>query len=72
MTNTGKKKEIKNWIDSVPSRCDFCESEIKDSFVDGNTHGGLWAYMCTSCHKIHGKGLGTGKGQLYTKWKISY
>lgn len=36
-------------------------------FVDGRTQMGPWANMCMTCHRRHGVGLGTGKGQRYTR-----
>lgn len=43
----------------LPS-CDFCRDIAA---YDGKTSRGPWAYMCEKCFKIHGTGLGTGKGQ---------
>lgn len=56
----------KLWIGTAPARCQLCLDEIKDSFVDGKTCDGRWAFMCTNCHAEEGYGLGTGKGQKYT------
>lgn len=45
--------------------CDICGATLTGQpFVGGRTHGG-WAVMCLTCHKIHGVGLGTGRGQKY-------
>ena len=55
----------KIWIGST--KCDFCGCEISNTLIDGMTHIGSWAVMCPKCHKIHGVGLGVGKGQKYTK-----
>ena len=40
--------------------CDFCG---KPAEYDGKTTDGPWGYMCDSCFKEHGSGLGLGKGQ---------
>ena len=55
----------KVWLGST--KCDFCGCEITTSLVDGMTNNGQWAVMCPKCHKIHGVGLGVGKGQKYVK-----
>lgn len=44
--------------------CEFCKRQ-PDIIVDGKTTQGPWAWMCVEDHKIHGVGLGTGKGQKY-------
>ena len=65
------------WVGQVPDRCDICNrpfSECRDrrdpeskgeTFVDGRTIAGPWANMGEGCFKIHGVGLGTGKGQRW-------
>ena len=40
--------------------CNFCSKEAK---YDGRTKMGAWAFMCSSCFKKYGVGLGLGKGQ---------
>lgn len=45
---------------SKAPNCDFCGAIAK---FDGKTTQGPWAYMCGACMKIHGVGLGMGKGQ---------
>lgn len=45
--------------------CDICQKQDLKEYVDGKTKSGPWANMCCSCYKIHGVGLGTGKGQHY-------
>lgn len=45
--------------------CDVCGRTVGTTFVDGKTRHGPWANMCESCHKVHGVGIGTGKGQRY-------
>ncbi len=57
----------KYWISSHPEKCDICQAPIDTEFIDGATVFGPWACMCRSCHDSKGKGLGTGKGQLYQK-----
>jgi hypothetical protein len=43
-------------------KCQLCK--IKEATVDGKTKTGPWAYMCYTCHRIYGMGLGPGRGQL--------
>ena len=57
------------WLGTLDG-CQICGMEVGDTFVDGRTVHGPWAIMCEVCHKTHGVGLGTGKGQKYdTKTK---
>lgn len=49
----------------VPALCDVCKRPRKDTVIDGRTIWGYWAWMCPSCHKDFGLGLGTGKGQQF-------
>ena len=58
----------KIWMGST--KCDFCGCEISNTLIDGMTHIGSWAVMCPKCHKIHGVGLGTGKGQKYVRDEV--
>jgi hypothetical protein len=55
------------WMGPAPQSCEVCSQPITDTFVDGKTHMGPWANMCSGCHKHHGTGLGMGKGQQYKK-----
>ena len=45
--------------------CDICAAgDIKsEAHYDGKTIEGPWASMCDGHFLIHGRGLGTGKGQ---------
>ena len=52
---------------SPPTKCDICQGNIADMFVDGATTAGPWANMCPKCYGFYGRGLGTGKGQKYEK-----
>lgn len=48
--------------------CDICKTPIKDEFVDGRVQGiSSWALLCLVCHREHGVGLGTGRGQRYQR-----
>ena len=53
-------------VASLPD-CDIHNYELGQPGVkaayDGKTKMGPWANMCEDCFKIHGVGLGTGKGQ---------
>ncbi len=55
----------KIWIGST--KCDICGEELTKTLIDGRTSNGSWAVMCPKCHKVHGVGLGTGKGQKYVR-----
>lgn len=54
------------WIGTKPTHCDVCHRELRKEFIDGKTTMGPWAIMCSRCHKSHGVGLGTGRGQKYS------
>lgn len=56
----------KQWTDEVPAEDDF-GYPIKDEFIDGQTKYGQWATMTPESFKVHGVGLGFGKGQHYKK-----
>lgn len=45
--------------------CDICGEEIVDTLYDARIREGCWATLCESCWKVHGIGLGIGKGQKY-------
>ena len=51
---------------STPKECQLCHSPSNtlDYIIDGSTPYG-WAFMCVSCHREIGRGLGMGKGQKY-------
>jgi hypothetical protein len=58
------------WMGDIPKKCDLAgmvpgKHDMSEGFVDGGTQFGPWANMCLACHKVHGVGLGTGKGQRY-------
>lgn len=57
---------MRRWCGQIPD-CQICKKPTTDVFVDGKTVNGPWAYMCVSCHKVHGRGFGLGKGQKYQK-----
>lgn len=58
------KVEPVYWIGEVDT-CNMCGQYIKNSFVDGATRQGPWAIMDLRCHRIHGRGVGKGLGQVY-------
>ena len=45
--------------------CAFCEKELIKERIDGRTVYGPWADMCSTCHRTHGCGFGTGRGQRF-------
>lgn len=51
-------------VSSLP-KCDYCTmaGKSEDAAYDGKTKQGPWANMCQKHFKIHGVGLGTGRGQ---------
>ena len=55
----------KIWMGST--KCDICGCDITTELVDGMTNMGPWAVMCPKCHRIHGVGLGAGRGQKYRR-----
>jgi len=59
--------EVKYWTGDAPEQCDVCHVKLFSTFVDGRTSGGQWAFMCDRDHRLHGVGLGEGKGQKYQK-----
>jgi hypothetical protein len=57
---------IGHWHGPVPEYDDFGD-RIMMEMVDGATRQGPWAMMTPKSHKVHGRGLGIGKGQRYKK-----
>lgn len=54
-----------------PSKCDICDADLKDAYIDGRTRRGPWANMCPSCFFISpgiGK-LGIGLGTKFVRKK---
>lgn len=61
----------KYWMGDIPTVCDLDQNHpITTKFIDGKTSHGPWGNMCPECHKRFGFGLGTGKGQEYTKTEV--
>jgi hypothetical protein len=59
----------KYWMGSrIGDRDDF-DNPIKDQFIDGATRHGPWGIMSPYSHRVHGIGLGTGRGQRYKRQK---
>ena len=56
------------WIGDVPAKCDLCGQPIKTTFADAKVdHDGPWGNMDLKCLRIHGVGVGKGKGQVYRR-----
>lgn len=53
------------WQGTQVADCDLCNQPITKRMIDGKTTSGPWGLMCVPCHKTHGTGLGTGRGQAY-------
>lgn len=58
---------VARWHSLRPEACDICSDPFEgdEPFIDGKTIHGPWGIMCEACHRIHGVGLGTGRGQKY-------
>lgn len=62
--------EASYWRGIAPARCDLpmCHEPITVEFTDGvTTLSSQWAFMCPTCAKRYGKGLGPGLGQRYVR-----
>jgi hypothetical protein len=57
---------MKAWTGAVPKVDDFGD-KIDDEFIDGKTQTGPWGIMTPRSHRLHGVGLGLGKGQRFKK-----
>ena len=59
------------WSSPEPT-CDMCGAAgVRErATVDGATWMGPWACMCDGHHKMHGVGIGTGKGQRIIGWTV--
>jgi len=55
------------WHGGVPAICQLTDRPITNRFIDGATTYGPWACMSPEGHAVYGRGLGTGRGQLYEK-----
>ena len=57
-------------VEGIPGNgCEYCKipSLRLNHIVDGLNRDGDFAWMCPDCWVEHGRGLGIGKGQLFTK-----
>jgi hypothetical protein len=52
---------------AVPADCDLCQRPIGQNYIDGMVKEGGWATMCLGCHRVHGFGLGAGRGRHFEK-----
>jgi len=57
----------KFWMGQAPKNCDICGDKVTNTFVDGKTKFGPWGFMCPHCHNDAGYGVGTARGQKYTR-----
>lgn len=56
------------WRGDVPDACDVCGKALHGNhFIDGRTRQGPWAIMDLNCARVHGTGLGLGKGQMFQR-----
>jgi hypothetical protein len=55
------------WHGESPDRCIVCRQPFRNSFIDGATRAGRWGLLDLACHRVHGLGLGVGKGQLFRR-----
>lgn len=65
-----KKKFVRlsglRWMGGVDKK-DSYGVPITDDFIDGVTKSGQWAIMTPESYRLHGAGLGWGRGQRYKK-----
>jgi hypothetical protein len=61
-----RASEKKYWIGDI-TECDICRRSFRECrfMVDAILGRGVGANVCAVCFKEHGRGLGTGLGQLY-------
>jgi len=59
---------MKVWIGDPPKKCDLCNEDLTDKFIDGKLVNGSWGILCPDCFDDAGVGLGLGNGQLYHKY----
>lgn len=58
----------KYWMGSTPTNCDLCQRPFGDTMIDGAVKPqGSWGLLDLGCHRMHGVGLGTGRGQMYRR-----
>ena len=50
---------------SEEDHCQLCSGPLGTTYIDGQTDLGIWAYMCESCHRYRGIGIGMNRGQRY-------
>lgn len=55
-----------------PKNCDVCGQKLTSVMYDARTHSGPWGCLCPTCYRVHGVGLGTGKGQKYERQDGKY
>jgi hypothetical protein len=55
------------WISEPPAVCELCGQKIKETFADARTVQGPWGSLDLKCLRIHGVGVGKGKGQVYRR-----
>lgn len=56
------------WTGQAPIHCDLCARPLGNTFVDGATKPqGRWGSLDLKCHRVHGVGIGAGKGQVFRK-----
>lgn len=54
-------------VGQVPDRCDMCREifDKKKPAYDAKTVKGPWGFLCPTCFRQYGIGLGIGLGQQY-------
>jgi hypothetical protein len=66
-----RAREPVYWIGN-PVACDLCRKPFGEAvgvkIVDGRLAvTGSWGILDLGCHRTHGVGVGTGKGQVYER-----
>jgi hypothetical protein len=55
------------WVGSPTAKCDLCPRPLTTLFYDARTRDGRWGFLCHTCFRSKGTGLGNGQGQKYRK-----
>lgn len=59
-----------HWLGTLDENCQVCEQPYVEKMYDAALrlrNRQTWANCCAGCFESFGKGLGTGRGQEYTK-----
>lgn len=66
VVNEREYQKLNEGLGNKNVKCDICQKDAGDKYVDGKTKMGPWANMCMNCWDKYGVGkLGIGFGQSY-------